>query len=222
MSKQRGQYRGTDKRRREIIDAALACFTELGFVDCTMADIRRKSGASNGSVYHHFKSKEQLAAAVYLTGVLEYQAGLLRELEGCRDARGGIHALVRFHLTWVRDHAEWARYLVRMRHADFMGDAESSISLANAGFSLALGPFFRRHVADGTLRRLPGELYLSLILGPAQELARHWMLAGKPVNFDLAIRELGDAAWLAVRAPSAPSRPLTKRPPPATRRAAKR
>ena len=206
MTKQRGQYRGTEQRRREIIDAALACFTQTGYVSATMADIRQRSGASNGSVYHHFKSKEQLAAQVYLTGIVEYQAGLTRELARCREPREGIHALVRYHLHWVRDHADWARFLVRMRHADFMTSAESSIGVANARFTAELGSFFRRHVTEGTLRRLPAELYIALILGPCQEIARHWLLAGRAVDLELTVRELGESAWKAVRAPAASDR----------------
>ena len=80
-------YKGTEERRREIIDAALACFTEAGFLATTMDDIRRRAEASNGSVYHHFKSKEQLAAAVYLTAISEYQVGLVKALGACRGPK---------------------------------------------------------------------------------------------------------------------------------------
>lgn len=206
MRKARGQYLGTEQRRSEIIASALACFTEAGFFATTMEDIRRRAGVSNGSVYHHFKSKEQLAAAVYLTGVAEYQAGLMERLGACREAHEGIRAIVGYHLHWVRDHTDWARYLLRMRHADFMTGSENSIGEANAEFVGALGAFFRRHVMAGTLRHLPAELYLALILGPCQELARHWLLAGRSVDLDRAVDELGEAAWRAVSA-AAPGTP---------------
>ena len=81
MRKYRTQYAGTESRRKQIILTALACFVEMGFVDTTMEDIRVRSKSSNGSIYHHFKSKDQLAAAVYLEGIIDYQEGMAAELE---------------------------------------------------------------------------------------------------------------------------------------------
>jgi len=199
MRKRRGPYRGTDARQRAILDAALACFGEVGFVETTMADIRRRSGASQGSIYHHFGGKEQLAAAVYVQGLRDYQAGLIEALIAHPGAREGIGALVRYHLCWVRDHAEMARYLVRMRHAELMAPAEEAIADANQALMAELGRFFERHVAEGTLRPLPEELYLALLMGPAQEIARRRLLAGKEVDLELAISELAEAAWRALR-----------------------
>jgi AcrR family transcriptional regulator len=200
MRKHRGQYGGTEQRRRAILDATLACFTEVGYLDTTMEDIRRRSGASNGSIYHHFKGKEQLAAALYLQGIVDYQGGLKNELNRCTGAREGLAALVRYHLFWVRDHSDWARFLFRMRHADFMALAERPIADANRELVAVMKGFFQRHVAAGTLRHLPPELYMSIVLGPCQELARHWLLEKRNVDLDRAAEELGEAAWQSLRA----------------------
>jgi AcrR family transcriptional regulator len=48
------------KRRQEVIESALLCFAEKGFVASTMDDIVEKSGTSKGLVYNYFKSKEEL------------------------------------------------------------------------------------------------------------------------------------------------------------------
>ena len=63
-----GQSVGVASRRQAILDAALACFTNKGFTETTMEDIRIRSGASTGSIYHHFSNKEMLARALYLEG----------------------------------------------------------------------------------------------------------------------------------------------------------
>ena len=48
------------------MNAALELFVTKGFLATTMDDVRRRSGASIGSIYHHFGSKEDLAAALYV------------------------------------------------------------------------------------------------------------------------------------------------------------
>ncbi len=50
-------------RRDQILAAALGAFAEKGFAAATIEDVRERSGASTGSIYHHFGDKEGLAAA---------------------------------------------------------------------------------------------------------------------------------------------------------------
>jgi len=51
-------------RRRQITEAALACFSRQGFHRTTMQDIVRESGLSAGAVYRYFESKESIVAAL--------------------------------------------------------------------------------------------------------------------------------------------------------------
>jgi AcrR family transcriptional regulator len=52
------------RRRQKVMDSALLCFAEKGFVSSTMDDIVERSGTSKGMVYNYFKSKEELYAAL--------------------------------------------------------------------------------------------------------------------------------------------------------------
>ena len=58
----------TESRRQAILQAALTFFLSKGFTNTTMDDIRQLSGASTGSIYHHFENKEMLAVALYREG----------------------------------------------------------------------------------------------------------------------------------------------------------
>jgi len=199
MGKQRARCPGTPGRRRQIIQAALACFTEAGFVGTTMEDIRARSGASNGSIYHHFKSKDQLAAAVYVEGISDYQDGMITELRKHPEAREGIYAIVSYHLKWVISHPEWAGYLFQMRHAGFMSGSKESMDLKNKNFAGEIWACFSRHIKEGTLRDLPMDLYISLILGPCQEYVRLWLSRPESTDPGTAAAEIAEAAWQALR-----------------------
>lgn len=202
MRKQHVKRSGTIERRRQIIQAALGCFNETGFANTTMEEIRIRSKASNGSIYHHFKSKDQLAAAVYLEGIIDYQGGLIDELNKHSQAREGIYAIVRYHLQWVSEHAEWSRYLFQMRYADFITGAEDIIEAENKKFAKEFWAFFIRNIKDGTLRDLPKELYISLILGPCQEYARYRLSRPVDTEINTVVVELAEAAWQALRVKS--------------------
>ncbi|WP_079031938.1 TetR/AcrR family transcriptional regulator [Streptomyces specialis] len=58
--------RGDARRNRErLLDAARALFAERG-VDVAMAEIARRAGVSNGTLYNHFPTRQDLIEAVFL------------------------------------------------------------------------------------------------------------------------------------------------------------
>ncbi len=186
------------EKRRSILSAALAVFNQKGFSEASMDDIRSKAGVSNGSLYHHFKGKDHLAAEVYLEGIRDFQAGMMEAAARDLPARDGVRELVARHLDWFEENPGWARYLTRMRHASFMMEGEGDMREANRGFGAALCGFFQRHMERGAMRRLPLGVAIALVLGPCQEYGRlrlEGVASGDPV---LAAAEIAAAAWRAV------------------------
>ncbi len=51
--------------RAQILAAAISLFARQGFANTSMNDIVRESGLSKGGVYWHFKSKDDLIAAIF-------------------------------------------------------------------------------------------------------------------------------------------------------------
>jgi AcrR family transcriptional regulator len=194
--------KSTAVRRKQIIEAALMCFTELGFTETTMDHIRRRSKASTGSIYHHFQSKDQLAAAVYLEGLLDYQRGVVAELERHRDAREGISAMVQYHLRWVAEHPAWARYLFQMRQAEFLAPTDGTIEDLNHTFVGQVTQWFAPHIKAKRLRSLPRDLTIALLLGPSQEFTRQYLTGRSRTDITSASKTLADATWRALKTES--------------------
>ena len=199
MTTTRKPNKSTPKRKRQIIEAALECFNEKGFTDTTMQEIRHRSGASYGSVYHHFKSKELLAAAVYMEGLKDYQQGMAVFLEGKPNAEDGVRGMVAYHLDWIASNPAWAKFLMNMRHADFMQDSEAHIAMQNQEFIPVIGLFFNKHMAVGGLRSIPRDVGISIILGPCQEFTRLWIQGIAYTDIEQAKEIIGRAAWQALR-----------------------
>ena len=193
------KHAGTDNRKKEIIQAALECFTKAGTTNTSISDICRKSKVSTGSLYHHFKSKENLAAAIYLEGIAMYQDGYVQALEASTNARSGIFAVIAYHLDWVEQNTQWATFIVRERHAPFMGDNEYDLNRLNREFITKISGWFRRHIESGSIKRLPPELYQIILMGPVQEYVKSHMLCGKKPDLAFVSQELGKAAWAALK-----------------------
>lgn len=189
----------TDERRQHIIQAALSCFTELGYDRTTMAHIRHRSEASTGSIYHHFKSKEQLAAAVYLDGIRDYQAGVLDILEHEKKPRQGVFAMVHYHIQWVNDHPDWARFLFQMRFAEFMAGTEEAFGRLNQRFAQGLTDWVKEHMQKKKIKKVPRDVFISLLFGPCQEYARQWMAGHAVTESEAVADEIASGVWKALR-----------------------
>jgi AcrR family transcriptional regulator len=55
----------TGATQQRILDAATEAFATRGFTATTMADVVAGSGASVGSIYHHFGGKRELFLAIF-------------------------------------------------------------------------------------------------------------------------------------------------------------
>jgi AcrR family transcriptional regulator len=202
-----GQSVGVASRRQAILDAALACFTSKGFTETTMEDIRIGSGASTGSIYHHFSNKEMLARALYLEGRTSLNTALSRCLTAT-SLREGTQALIYAYLQWFEEHADLGQYLLQASNSEYLS-AYVKVLRQKTRTSLPaehlreqvlnwLAPF----ITHGSAVRLPESLYLPLILGPSREYVRIWLRTRQLEEIKLAREPLAQAAWRAVASPA--------------------
>jgi AcrR family transcriptional regulator len=59
-------------REPEILDAALACFAELGYDATRVRHIAQRAGVSEAALYRHHPSKEAVAVALFATHMRRY------------------------------------------------------------------------------------------------------------------------------------------------------
>lgn len=189
---------GTE-RRRQILAAALAVFSEAGFEHASVDEIRRRSGASIGSIYHFFGSKDEIAAALFVEGLRQYHAGLQASLRAKHGAAALVKGVVAYHLDWVEAYADWARFLIDMRRSAAVLAAEAEINALNRQNYAALFSLFEPHFASGALVKLPRAEFVAVVFGPAHELARLRLRGGGKPDVSSAKKRLAEAAWRAVR-----------------------
>jgi len=190
MKKMNSIHVRTKEKQHQIIDAALLCFTELGFNETSIQDICKRAGASIGSIYHHFKSKEQLAAAIYMDGIVEYQEGLIVSMEQEENVHDGISAIIRFHLNWVADNFNRSRFLFQRRHDDFMKFIEDELTILNANFAQRFASWFKKNVADDKIGKIPPDILSALILGPCLEYTRLYLNGSSSTTVNEAEKRL--------------------------------
>ena len=189
----------TQRRRQAILDAALECFSTIGYDQTTLADIRRKAGASTGSIYHHFGSKERIAASLYLDGLRQTQEAGLAALLHTRTARTGIGAQVGAYIDWVVDHPALATFLFAMRRAPFLDDDEPAIAELNTDTHERAARWIADRVAAGELPDLEPAMRWALVFGPCRHWAGSWLRGTTTTSPDVAKRQISTAVYAALQ-----------------------
>ncbi|MAT15505.1 MAG: hypothetical protein CMJ46_09585 [Planctomyces sp.] len=166
---------GTARRRREILDAALACFLKNGVEGTSIEQIRKLSGASHGSIYHLFESKNEIACTLFLEGVEEYQRLMVECVQEAETAHDKIKAMIRMHLRYSFDNPELAIYLSRMGLSDLIDSIDTKYRILRGKFVETIYGEFKPFIERGELIDLDSTYYFCQITGPCSQLARAWL-----------------------------------------------
>lgn len=194
----RGPNRASEERRQQIMQAALECFLDRGIAATTIDAIRDRSGASVGSICHHFGTKEELAGALFVEGLRRLNAGMASEVTRHRSARAGIEAGVRYHVRWFAENPDWGRFLLHMRESELLEKTVESTREVRRTEILRLVDWLHPFVEQGEVNELPVSLLVALWGGPAQEYCRQWLSGIATTPPERAIPILARAAWRAL------------------------
>lgn len=93
----------TDATQARILEAAIAVFAARGYTAATMADIVSRSGASIGSIYHHFGGKKELFLAIFdqLAADIDRRINDDAAAAGARSASEEFEGTVRVYLEAI-------------------------------------------------------------------------------------------------------------------------
>lgn len=186
-------------RRGQILEAALACFLAKGYSASSIADIRARSGATTGSIYHFFTGKAAIAEALLEDVANGWAAAGNQPVEASSTAeqiiKGSVHNLV----VWGLSHPTQLRFMMEMRHLAAMDPDLVGVRKLIARDLLGGTSHYARFAALGSVRNLPWSIAQALMLGAAVTYLNSNPTPA-PGEAERIAALFADAAWQAVRA----------------------
>jgi AcrR family transcriptional regulator len=190
--------------RARILDAALDCFLELGYERTTVALIRQRSGVSNGSLFHHFQTKEAIADALYVRGMAEFQHGVWEILHRRpRTLHGAVRAIIAHQLRWVEEHPETARFIYERDQLTPGSSAAAELGALNGELIDELRGWLAPFAQRGEVLTDSVLVISAFVTGPGHVLARRWLAGGLQRPLTSYVDDLADGAAAALGAASA-------------------
>ncbi|MGB9302971.1 MAG: TetR/AcrR family transcriptional regulator [Mycobacterium sp.] len=100
-----------DEVGERILEAALACFAEVGIRRTSMDDIARAAGVGRMTVFRRFEGKNRLAQIVLLRVVAQVTERARTQFSGARDLETGLNEALVLAVRELRDHPLFVKVL---------------------------------------------------------------------------------------------------------------
>lgn len=98
---EQGQITPPDSAKGRLLQAAARLFKQQGFDRTTVRDLAKEVGIQSGSLFHHFKNKEQILKAVMEESILFNTHRMKLALQGVESGEAALLVLIQCELEAV-------------------------------------------------------------------------------------------------------------------------
>src|SRR3954451_15512433 len=179
-----------------VLAAALPLFGAHGYAEASLEKVRRDAGVSNGSLYHHFPRRADLAARLLVDGMRQCQEAVLAVVAA--DGPDVVRTVVIGQLRWVEEHPDLARWIFSDLPDEVLLAAEPDLGADARRYAVAVGDWLGAQRRAGAVIEGSFGVRHALWLGPAMEFARHWLRGRSRQRPTEAAADLAEGAWRAL------------------------
>ena len=117
-----------NKTKKAIFDAAIEIFSHYGYDGATMDEVASRAGVAKGTLYYHFKSKEEIFKFIIKEGINLISDAVEEEIKDIEDPHEIVKTTAKVQLKYMEDN----KYLFRVIISQVWGDGERNKELREA------------------------------------------------------------------------------------------
>lgn len=182
----------TEIRKEQIVEAALVLVASQGLDRLSMAAVARRVGLVPSGIYRHFRSKDEILAAMLDLIERRLEENVRAATEESADPLGRLRDVLVRHVRFIRE----GRAIPRIVFADesFVGHPQRKTRVEQIlqGYLGKVGEIVRSGQAQGQIRpELDPDTVAMMVLGIVMPAAIRWHLSEG--GFD--VTRHADRAW---------------------------
>jgi AcrR family transcriptional regulator len=178
----------------QVVRAAIDLFVEKGVDGTTIRDIAERAGVSEGALYRHFTSKEELACSIFVTHLQQITEELATAIASAPDYRSKVRAFVGTCLDAYEEDPKLFTYLIVSEYREFQSLPEGTRHPGNLAMEmLAAGQ------AAGVLRPLEIHVAGSILVGSLVRICAAKMYGGVDDDLRTLAAGMADSLWDALK-----------------------
>ena len=147
-------------KKEQILKTALQLFIEHGFDNTPTSLISQEAGVATGTLFHHFKTKEELINALYLEIKLQVMETIVTAAESRKGIQERMQTTWFYFIDWVLVHEAEFRFMVQFGESSLI--STQTRERAEEAFQGSKG-FLEKGLREGVFYPLPLDLLLALL-----------------------------------------------------------
>lgn len=188
------RHRFTDTRDR-IEMAAIRLFVEKGVAETSIRDIARAVDVSEGALYRHFASKDELVWMAFEHHYVDFAERLKALADGEATARGKVAAMIRGFCQAHDENPTLFRFLLFVQHGQL-----GKLAAGKATPVTVMRSVIEAGIDTGEVPRQHAALATALIFGVVLQPVTFAAYGALPSGMGRLCERLVTAAWAAVTA----------------------
>lgn len=167
-------------KRKAILQAAIEVFAQKGFHRSRVADIARRAGVADGTIYLYFASKDDILITIFEEKMAELLREARKAIDAQADPREKLAAFARFHMAQVEDNRDFsAVFQVELRLSNkFM---KEYVPRRLREYLDIIGDIVREGQSAGVFRQDSNPIVVRrAFFGALDEIAMQWTLTPHP------------------------------------------
>ncbi len=171
--------RRTDDKRQRILDAAVRVFAKKGYHGAKVAEIAKRAGIADGTVYLYFRNKEDILASLFDEVMERHIAQARVELKGAKGAAAKLRLVAQHHLKLFSGNRDLAVvFQVELRQSTKFLERFTASWLQD--YFGVLQDVIAQGQREGSIRAdLPKKLATKALFGILDEMVTSWTLGRK-------------------------------------------
>ena len=185
-----------DRLRNQVLETALELFSERGYFNTSIHDIRRAAGVSTGAIYHHFQNKELLAKSLYDGLVTAMELAITEACDQHSGCLARSRAIIERLFELTMSEPKMMQFVLLAQHREFLPEEPPICSSRPFQF---MRQVVEEGMASGEVREMEPWVAASAMFGGALRMMNLQLDGTLARPLPEFLDDVIDCAWRAIR-----------------------
>jgi len=146
--------------KNRILNIALSLFIKKGIKSTTTREIARKAGIAEGTIYKHFKSKDDLALKLFISNMDMFREKLVENTGNYADPKETLRALIQNFFDFAKNQPKAYSYIMEAHSTEIKRIPEERPKPKDIFVEV-----IRLGIEKGDFRKIDENLGAALVIG---------------------------------------------------------
>jgi len=162
-------------KRKKILEAAAAVFSQKGFHQARMEEIAKQAGVAKGTLYYNFPGKSKLFAATVTEGMEKIVGQVEKELESDLPFKEHLRKLIRSNLFLYLKYSDLSKIVFNELTSGIDNDVLEEIEKIRLRYIDFISDLLRQGQERGYLKKVDARLAAVGIIGLMDSLCNYYL-----------------------------------------------